>query len=282
MKRPLVLLDIELYKNYLLIKFTTVADGRVKQFELYPGSPDLNVANIVKILHSFTVVTFNGNGYDQWILFYAIQRKRTNRELKRLSDAIIVQNMRPWQLRDEYSIEIPKWFDHIDLIEVAPGLHGLKMYGGRLHCKRLQDLPIEPDALISDSDRAVLSEYCGNDLFTTKALYLALKDQIDLRVTMSAQYGVDLRSKSDAQIAEAVIKHEIEQMSGKRVFRPELPRDYRFKYKAPAYVKFKDPELQQILQEVQDCYFRWILDSLLYPQLEDLFFDLLDLHYFQV
>lgn len=255
MIRPLVLLDIELYRNYLLLKFTTVADGRVRAFELFPGSAPLNVAAIVKILRSFTVVTFNGNNYDKLIMFYAIDKVRTNRQMKTLSDDIIVNKKRSWAICDEYNIKIPTFFDHIDLIEVAPGIHGLKMYGGRLHCKKLQDLPIEHDATIMDWQREILSDYCGNDLSTTKDLYFALKDQIDLRITMSAQYGVDLRSKSDAQIAEAVIKHEIEHLSGKKVFRPELSPSYRFKYKAPSYIRFESPELRQILADVQECYF---------------------------
>jgi hypothetical protein len=52
--------------------------------------------------------------------------------------------------------------------------------------------------------------YCHNDLQVTRILYDELKPQIALREQMSKQYGLDLRSNSDAQIAENVIKHELE------------------------------------------------------------------------
>ena len=55
-----------------------------------------------------------------------------------------------------------------------------------------------------------MREYCHNDLHTTKILYDAIKPQIALREQMSEQYNIDLRPKSDAQIAECIIKHELE------------------------------------------------------------------------
>jgi hypothetical protein len=46
-------------------------------------------------------------------------------------------------------------------------------------------------------------EYCvGSDLVSTAYLYKELEPHIDLREKMSIQFGTDLRSKSDAQIAE--------------------------------------------------------------------------------
>ena len=57
---------------------------------------------------------------------------------------------------------------HIDLMEVAFGDGSLKLYGGRLHSKRLQDLPIAPDSHISDEDRSLLVRYCENDHDTSR------------------------------------------------------------------------------------------------------------------
>ena len=35
-------------------------------------------------------------------------------------------------------------FDHIDIMPLPIGQASLKIYGGRLHAPKLQDLPIEP------------------------------------------------------------------------------------------------------------------------------------------
>jgi hypothetical protein len=133
------------------------------------------------------------------------------------------------------------------LIEVAPGKASLKIYGGRLHSTRMQDLPIEPDAVITADQRQVLIDYCKNDLDTTIDLYTKLKSQLELREKMSQEYGLDLRSKSDAQIAEAVIKKQIEAIKGERIFKPDLPKTYSFKYIAPSYIKFKTDTLKKVL-----------------------------------
>jgi hypothetical protein len=78
----------------------------------------------------------------------------------------------------------------------------------------MQDLPITPDALITPEQRELMRSYCVNDLDTTQMLYQALEKQVALRTKMSEQYGMDLRSKSDAQIAETVIKSELAKIAG--------------------------------------------------------------------
>jgi hypothetical protein len=129
------------------------------------------------------------------------------------------------------------------LIDVAPGKASLKIYGGRLHSRRMQDLPIEPSAIIKQNERELLTTYCINDLDTTIDLFYKLSSQVDLRKKMGEELGMDLRSKSDAQIAESVIKKQIEAIKGTKIYRPELPDDYSFNYVAPKFIKFKHPWL---------------------------------------
>jgi hypothetical protein len=64
---------------------------------------------------------------------------------------------------------------------------------------------------------------------------------------MSKEYLLELRSKSDAQIAESVIKKQIEAIRGKKVYRPSLPKDFSFNYVPPLFVAFKHPELDRAL-----------------------------------
>ena len=105
----------------------------------------------------------------------------------------------------------------------------------------MQDLPIEPNALISASQRALLREYCHNDLNTTKILYDALKPQIVLREQMSEQYNIDLRSKSDAQIAECIIKHELEAQDIECTRPKTIKRGTTYHYQCPKHITtFKD------------------------------------------
>ena len=109
----------------------------------------------------------------------------------------------------------PLQIDHIDLMEVAPLKASLKIYGGRLHVPKMQELPFHPDLVLTPDQITCVRWYCINsDLTATAFLYMELEPQIKLREQMSVKYGIDLRSKSDAQIAEAVINTEYRRLTG--------------------------------------------------------------------
>jgi DNA polymerase elongation subunit (family B) len=241
-------LDTECYKDFFLIAFRDIDTGVTYCTQLCDGQ------DLVKELPCGTYLTFNGLNYDFPIISLAFAGA-DNATLKAASDDIILNGLKPWHIRDKYGGVDLSGVDHIDLIEVAPGQVGLKIYGGRLHSKRLQDLPIEPSASISVADRQLLIDYCGNDLLTTLDLYNQLKPQLALRESMSAEFGIDLRSKSDAQIAEAVIRSEVEKLIGRRVYRPDVHPAYRFNYKAPEWVSFASEGMNNLLRIVQECDF---------------------------
>jgi hypothetical protein len=139
--------------------------------------------------------------------------------------------------------------NHIDLMEVAPSMVGLKVYGGRMGTKLLQELPIPHDAVIDDHQLPKMRTYCKNDTTVTQELYHSLSSQIELRRAMSEEYGTDLRSKSDAQIAEAVLKSEFERMTGKPPEKVNAPRK-KFFYDPPEYIKFSTEDLQQVFETI--------------------------------
>jgi len=244
--RTKVVLDIECYRNYFLIAVKNITNGKTVTFERSEWS-DFDPEKLKSILVAYTIVTFNGRRYDEILLKYAL-KGATSIELKTLSDDIIVRDGKSWELERKYDLPKCTYIDHIDLIEVAPGKASLKIYGGRLHSQRMQDLPIEPSAMIMPEDRDLLEAYCLNDLQTTIDLFKQLEKQIQLREEMSIEYNIDLRSKSDAQIAEAIIRKQIENIKGERIYRPELPEMYSFKYKAPSFIRYETDTLKEVLQ----------------------------------
>lgn len=246
-------LDVECYRDYFMLGLRNVQTGATAVFELYEGHP-LETRSIRSLLRKYRMITFNGRSYDMPMVALALTGA-SNQELKDASDAIILGNLRSWEFEAQFGVEVPSYIDHVDLIEVAPGQASLKIYGGRVHTKRMQDLPIEPDAFIKPSDRPRLVKYNGNDLNTTIDLRNALREQLALRERMSDEYGMDLRSKSDAQIAEAVIKKELEKLTGSRIYKPDFRPGTKFKYRTPDFLCFQTPVMQQTLQMVQDATF---------------------------
>ena len=249
----LITIDVEIYENYFLLSALNSANGKVRHFEMYEGQP-LNKPALMKLMSDNTTLSFNGNNFDLPIIVAALSGWPVSK-LKGLCDKIIQSNAPSWMICRDYKLKIPDGWDHIDIIEVAPGMVSLKVYGGRLHYATIQDLPIEPSSLISPAERATLRDYCVNDLQTTYALYKSLEKQVALRVSMSKQYGVDLRSKSDAQIAETVIKSELQKQTGKQYRKPELPDGVTFKYQDPHIVEFQTEQLQDMFKTVLNIRF---------------------------
>lgn len=249
--------DLEVYADFFLLMCRNIDTGITRHFELYADHP-FACSTVMSLLRRHTLVSFNGRRYDMPLLMMAC-RGESEARIKEASDAIIVGKQEHWS--DEFRASFPKAeygrdeFDHIDLIEVAPGTASLKIYGGRMHSRRMQDLPIEPDASITPEMRADLIEYCGNDLQTTIDLYRHLAPQLDLRVRMGAQYGVDLRSKSDAQISEQVIRGRVQKDTGKWIERPVIEPGTAFRYTAPDFVSFSTPTLRDILARVCEASF---------------------------
>ena len=124
------------------------------------------------------------------------------------SSMLIEQDIRKWESHEQLDIEVLVT-NTIDLIEVAPQSASLKLYGARLHCKKLQDLPYDPHVDLTREQADEVALYNINDLTTTNDLYNKLKPQLELRHNIGKQYGINVMSKSDAQIAEAIFKEEL-------------------------------------------------------------------------
>lgn len=244
--------DVECYANYFLVAFQSLTSGKITYVERCDGGV-LDGNKLNWILNNFTVVSFNGNNYDLPIIALALAGK-TNEQLKFATYEIIVNGTRPSDVLKTFKVKAIKP-DHIDLIEVAPLRASLKIYSGRLHAKRMQDLPFHPETTLSPEQIAIVRWYCVNDLTNTAILHESLKEQIDLRDSMGREYKMDLRSKSDAQIAEAVIAEEVERLNGARAQRPVIEPGTRYKYKIPHFIRYQTPLMNWALDVVRNANF---------------------------
>lgn len=260
-------LDIEVFKDYFLLGVSDQR-GRYAYIEQYEGKP-LNVDKVRALLEEPRIewYSFNGNNYDLVLTRYALSGK-TCEQIKRLSNEIIENNAKGWQVDKQYRLPLLD-INHVDLMEVAPGRNGLKTYGGRLHAKKLQDLPVPHDASITPEMRPMVRSYNHNDLHLTRELRLYLTKQVDLRKALmremrddlvAAKLGHiftsdDLRSKSDAQIAESVLKQRVFIATGAIPKKRPYPQT-SFRYEPPSYIKFTLPEFQHALDVITQSEFR--------------------------
>jgi hypothetical protein len=250
-----LLFDIECYRNYFLCAFMSYKTGKVayvEQTQTNPFTPD-QLLSLQWITNCFQLTTFNGKGYDMPVLSAALAGKDCH-TLKDITNRIIVYQERPQDILRAHKVKMAK-ANHVDLMEVAPLRGSLKIYGGRLHVPKMQDLPFHPEVELSADQMAIVRWYCVNDLVSTGFLRKGLDEELALRVSLSNEFGQDLRSRSDAQIAEYVIADEVGKLNYARPKPPEIAIGTTYHYKVPDFVRFETPLMNWVLDVVRTAPF---------------------------
>lgn len=248
-KTGIFIFDIECFKNYFLVAFKCYHTGKIAYFEAVNGS-DFPIDWVQRMLSNFAVVGFNSKRYDLVMLGAAFAGHKED-TLNKISFSMIATGVRPDEAEKEYQF-VTAQANNIDLIEVAPLTGSLKVYAARLNCRHMQDLPYDPNEILSLEQVATTRTYCFNDLDNTALLLKELEPYLELRSSLSAEFNKDLRSLSDAQLAQEIINTEIERISGKRPKRPGFEKivGTMFRYQPPTYVQFQSAELNSLIADI--------------------------------
>ena len=256
-KPPTLIFDVECYPNFFYVGFKSLHSGKFlyiwSEVKEDGSTVPPNPALMSYIYKHFTLIGFNSISYDKHMCDLMVSGC-TVPDLHYWSSYIIGKKLSPYGARK--ATGCPNYeCDHIDVIEVAPLKGSLKLYAGRMMVERMQDLPFDPLKRLTLDEKKAIAIYNVNDLDETTQLYETLYEQIQLRSRMSETYGMDLRSKSDAQIAEAVLRGELKKNGLTHIPAVVIPDNYSFKYEPPAYMEFQTPELQLMFAKVKEAKF---------------------------
>ena len=231
----LLIYDIETCANKAMVGFLNYKTGKVKQFDYTQKK------KIKKHIKDATLIGFNSNNFDDIILQMMIDGESV-KEMWRATTDLIVHDGRRWDYRPSIR--------SIDLIEVAQGKASLKLYGARLGTKTIQDLPYNPNKKHTKKMWKNVCDYNLIDLDVTKELYEELLPQLNIRADIGAQYGIDVMSRSDAQVAEDVFKKDLGIKK-----KPSIDKPKAVIYEAPSYVKFKSKGLKELKKKFESTVY---------------------------
>lgn len=251
-----VVFDIEIFKNFTLVEFKFVGSDDYFVAWMDESNPVIDKLAITTIFSKFKVIGFNSNHYDIPITSLILSGMDCP-NLKRASDTIIQDNVQAFNFEKVFKVPLFKPSNHIDINNVIPGNKiSLKTYGARIHCRKIQELPIAHDTYLTDEQKGKIVEYCGNDLEVTELIWSQLSEQMQIRDdVMSRLGGVDVRSKSDAQMAETMMKVDLERNGFSRAKAPELSPSYSFNYDPPEWVSFISPDMQRTFDDIKNATF---------------------------
>lgn len=250
-----VVYDIEVYPNYACFAFKSIKSGKIIFFEMGDGFPPLNTAMLRMVLNHFCIVNFNGLRYDFPVTTLALAGYGTE-ALWDATEMIIGQEQQASEVYKKYKTQ-KLHLNQIDLIQLTANAPGLKVCAGRLHAPRLQDLPFAPGTYLTPDQITILRYYNINDLDNTIILYNSLTEQIELRESVGTRYGLDLRSHSDAQMAEAIVASEVKKLKGvKYLTKSKVDPSFTHKYQPPSYIRFQTPLMNSVLEAITSKTFR--------------------------
>lgn len=251
LKRKHVVFDTEIIgtnKPVFLICVKVVETGVKQAFWLHKHG---HMAQLKAMIDDpqYIWISFNGNHFDMPLIAAALCG-HTADTIKLLAGKIINERMKPWDVHRVVQMKDVEC-DHIDLIYVAPGvMTSLKTYAGRMHYPSMVDLPFHFDKDLTPKECVILESYCMNDLGVTEQLFHRLRGAIDLRYGLSRTYEIDLRSKSDAQAAEAILKKKA------GIKRKNAHRPTEVRYTAPAIIKTKNETLCELITALEGWPFQ--------------------------
>lgn len=237
-KQPHFLIKAKIHETGEMFTFWHHKKGHTAKFERMLQRDDL------------IWVGFNSENFDRPLIAAAIAGYDEH-DLKMIAQAIVDEELRSWQTYREFKLDFIE-YDHIDLKEIPPGVMlSLKVYEGRMHAPSIEDMPFHHSHdLISPKEFKIVESYCENDITETERLFLTVRKEIDLRVQLGEQYGVDLRSKSDAQCAEAVLKKVCSIGNQDKI----VPR--HVEYRAPDFIQTNSKVINALIDQIEDHLFK--------------------------
>ena len=266
--QKVVVYDIEVFENCFHCCCKDTESKAIIKFEISERRNQL--AELVDFFfyknESRMFCGYNNHHYDDVIINYIIDFFYKMEMLPYWKICKSLYNLSQCIVSSEEGGDIPfkkwkyaKYFYSMDLLTMQFSRKlrvGLKTMQVTMHYKNVQEydgdfsLPIPVDKI----DEMIA--YNINDVESTTELLYELKDQIDLRLFIEQEHGIDCLSMDSVKMAETFLLEKYSEKSGipKNVIKEmRSPMDYiPLKDVILPFIKYKNPKLQSILEEMKE------------------------------
>lgn len=264
--RRVVVYDVEIFPNVFHMCAYDTEQERMFKFEISERKNDIEY-----LVAWFTdkdakiYCGYNNHHYDDTIINYIIDyfkiliRKpyfEICRSLFNLSKCIVedTEESRNKTKRWMYA----NYFKSMDLLtmQFSQKLRvGLKTMQVTMHYKNVQEYDGDFDSFLPKEEIDKMIAYNVNDVESTTELLNRLKDQIDLRLFIEQEHGIDCLSMDSVKMAETFLLETYSKESGipKNVIKEmRSPMDYiPLKDVILPFIKYKNPKLQDVLEDMK-------------------------------
>ena len=263
---PVITYDIEVFPNVFHCWCKNTETGQLYKFELSERKRDL--ISLVYFFMEKNVIFcgYNNKHYDDVIINYIIYHygilihksvEQVCESLYNLSNAVIkattmeeISKFKKWKYA--------RYFYSMDLLtmQFSSKLRvGLKSMQVTMHYKNVQEYDGDFGAYLPTCEIDKMIAYNINDVESTEELLNRLKKDVELRLFIQDEYGIDALSMDSVKFGETILAKKYCEATGismNELKEMRSPMDYiPLKDVIFPFIKYKNPELQAVLEEMK-------------------------------
>ena len=267
--RVVYVYDVEIFPNCFHCCCKDTETGRLYKFEISERRNQLeDLVDFFYYTHEDYFKLFcgyNNHHYDDVIINYIIDYKKKLVDLPYWKICNSLFNLSTTIVEDEDGSreKLKRWkyahyFESMDLLtmQFSQKLRvGLKTMQVTMHYKNVYEYEGDFDQPLPVDKIDEMIAYNINDVESTTELLNRLKEQIDLRLFIEKEHGIDCLSMDSVKMAETFLLEEYSKRSGipKNVIKEmRSPMDYiPLKDVILPFIKYKNPKLQDVLEDMK-------------------------------
>lgn len=263
-------MDYETLSNCFIAVFEAVNSEEQKIFVVHESQND--ILELVEFLQENISseewhVSFNGLGFDSQITEYILRNRDT--VIHNTGEVIAkwiygkAQNVISRQNAGEFLEFSPRdlQINQVDVFKLnhwdnAAKRSSLKWIQYTMDWPNIIDMPIHHTETITAEQIPEIIKYCINDVKSTKQIMKLSKEQINLRRTLTEEYGINLFSASEPRISKELFLHFLSQKLEVKKWDLRQARTHRARITVKniilPYIEFKTATFQNLLKKFEE------------------------------